>query len=57
MSPPVKDGRFGQPKQFAVLGGRPVIEWSLDSARSVAPWRCRRSYRGIVSRNPGIGQG
>ena len=33
--------RFGQPKQFAVLGGRPVIEWSLDASRSVA--------RGVVA--------
>lgn len=33
--------RFGLPKQFAVLGGRPVIEWSLDASRSVA--------RGIVA--------
>jgi len=28
--------RFGQPKQFASLGGRPVIEWSLEASRSVA---------------------
>ena len=48
--------RFGQPKQFAALGGRPVIEWSLDAARSVA--------RGVVAvvpesflGNPGIGKG
>jgi 2-C-methyl-D-erythritol 4-phosphate cytidylyltransferase len=33
--------RFGQPKQFAVLGGRPVIEWSLEASRSVA--------RGVVA--------
>ncbi len=33
--------RFGQPKQFAALGGRPVIEWSLDASRSVA--------RGVVA--------
>jgi len=25
--------RFGAPKQFADLGGRPVLEWSLASAR------------------------
>lgn len=25
--------RFGAPKQFAELGGRPVLEWSLDTAR------------------------
>ncbi|MGO9963715.1 MAG: 2-C-methyl-D-erythritol 4-phosphate cytidylyltransferase [Acidimicrobiales bacterium] len=48
--------RFGQPKQFAALGGRPVIEWSLDAARSVA--------RGVVAvvpesflGNPAIGKG
>ncbi|MFZ2059354.1 MAG: 2-C-methyl-D-erythritol 4-phosphate cytidylyltransferase [Acidimicrobiales bacterium] len=48
--------RFGQPKQFAVLGGRPVIEWSLDASRSVA--------RGVVAvvpesflGSPGIGMG
>ncbi|HLN05414.1 MAG TPA: 2-C-methyl-D-erythritol 4-phosphate cytidylyltransferase [Acidimicrobiales bacterium] len=33
--------RFGQPKQFAVLGGRSVIEWSLEASRSVA--------RGVVA--------
>ncbi len=48
--------RFGQPKQFAVLGGRPVIEWSLEASRSVA--------RGVVAvvpesfvGSPGIGKG
>jgi 2-C-methyl-D-erythritol 4-phosphate cytidylyltransferase len=48
--------RFGQPKQFAVLGGRPVIEWSVEASRSVA--------RGIVAvvpesfvGSPGIGKG
>ncbi|MGA3354394.1 MAG: 2-C-methyl-D-erythritol 4-phosphate cytidylyltransferase [Acidimicrobiales bacterium] len=48
--------RFGQPKQFAALGGRPVIEWSIDAARSVA--------RGVVAvvpesfvGSPGIGKG
>ena len=48
--------RFGQPKQFAALGGRPVIEWSLDTSRSVA--------RGVVAvvpesflGRPGIGKG
>jgi 2-C-methyl-D-erythritol 4-phosphate cytidylyltransferase len=48
--------RFGQPKQFAVLGGRPVIEWSVEASRSVA--------RGIVAvvpeafvGAPGIGKG
>lgn len=25
--------RFGGPKQFALLCGRPVVEWSLDTAR------------------------
>ena len=25
--------RFGAPKQFAALAGRPVLEWSLDTAR------------------------
>ena len=33
--------RFGQPKQFATLKGRPVIEWSLEASRSVA--------RGVVA--------
>lgn len=28
--------RFGRPKQFAFLGGRPVHEWAIESARSVA---------------------
>jgi 2-C-methyl-D-erythritol 4-phosphate cytidylyltransferase len=27
--------RFGQPKQFALLGGRPVVEWSIQASR---PW-------------------
>lgn len=33
--------RFGRAKQFAELGGRPVIDWSLAAARSVA--------RGVVA--------
>jgi 2-C-methyl-D-erythritol 4-phosphate cytidylyltransferase len=48
--------RFGQLKQFASLSGRPVIEWSLDSSRSVA--------RGVVAvvpqpslGTPGVGRG
>jgi 2-C-methyl-D-erythritol 4-phosphate cytidylyltransferase len=48
--------RFGQPKQFAALGDRPVIEWSLEAARSVA--------RGVVAvvpesflGRPAIGKG
>jgi 2-C-methyl-D-erythritol 4-phosphate cytidylyltransferase len=28
--------RFGAPKQFARLGGRALVEWSVDAARSVA---------------------
>jgi 2-C-methyl-D-erythritol 4-phosphate cytidylyltransferase len=28
--------RFGEPKQFAQLAGRPVAVWSVDAARSVA---------------------
>lgn len=28
--------RFGLPKQFALLGGRPVVEWSVAACRSVA---------------------
>ena len=28
--------RFGAPKQFALLGGRTVLEWSVAAARSVA---------------------
>jgi 2-C-methyl-D-erythritol 4-phosphate cytidylyltransferase len=28
--------RFGAPKQFLELAGRPVIAWSVDAARSVA---------------------
>jgi 2-C-methyl-D-erythritol 4-phosphate cytidylyltransferase len=27
--------RFGAPKQFADLGGRPVLAWSIDTARQV----------------------
>ena len=31
------DGRrFGAPKQFAELGGRPVLAWSIESARSMS---------------------
>ena len=48
--------RFGQPKQFAALGGRPVIEWSLEASRTVA--------RGVVAvvpesfvGSPGVGKG
>jgi 2-C-methyl-D-erythritol 4-phosphate cytidylyltransferase len=48
--------RFGQPKQFVALGGRSVIEWSLETSRSVA--------RGVVAvvpesflGRPGIGKG
>jgi 2-C-methyl-D-erythritol 4-phosphate cytidylyltransferase len=47
--------RFGQPKQFSLLGGRPVIEWGLDASRSVA--------RGVVAvvpeasvGSPGLGK-
>jgi 2-C-methyl-D-erythritol 4-phosphate cytidylyltransferase len=28
--------RFGEPKQFATLGGRPVFEWSVDACRAVS---------------------
>jgi 2-C-methyl-D-erythritol 4-phosphate cytidylyltransferase len=28
--------RFGRPKQFDLLAGRTVVEWSVDAARSVA---------------------
>jgi len=28
--------RFGGPKQFALLSGRPVVSWSIEAARSVA---------------------
>jgi 2-C-methyl-D-erythritol 4-phosphate cytidylyltransferase len=28
--------RFGRPKQFHVLAGRPVVEWAVTAARSVA---------------------
>ena len=28
--------RFGAPKQFAELGGRPLVCWSVDAARTVA---------------------
>jgi 2-C-methyl-D-erythritol 4-phosphate cytidylyltransferase len=28
--------RFGRPKQYAALGGRRVVDWSLDAARTVA---------------------
>jgi 2-C-methyl-D-erythritol 4-phosphate cytidylyltransferase len=28
--------RFGAPKQFAQLGGRPLVQWALESARAVA---------------------
>jgi 2-C-methyl-D-erythritol 4-phosphate cytidylyltransferase len=32
--------RFGAPKQFSVLGGRPVLEWAVDA--------CRRFSEGVV---------
>ena len=28
--------RFGAPKQFVSLGGRPMVQWALDAARAVA---------------------
>jgi 2-C-methyl-D-erythritol 4-phosphate cytidylyltransferase len=28
--------RFGRPKQFSLLGGRPVLEWAVDACRSVS---------------------
>lgn len=28
--------RFGGPKQFLLLAGRPIVAWSVDAARSVA---------------------
>src|SRR6204780_4894962 len=28
--------RFGRPKQFELLAGRPVLQWSVDAARAVA---------------------
>jgi 2-C-methyl-D-erythritol 4-phosphate cytidylyltransferase len=28
--------RFGQPKQFALLAGRPVVEWAIAACRSVS---------------------
>jgi len=28
--------RFGAPKQFAQIGGRAMVQWALDAARSVA---------------------
>ncbi len=28
--------RFGQPKQFSLLGGRPVLEWAIDVCRPVS---------------------
>ncbi len=28
--------RFGRPKQFAVLAGRPVVAWAVEGCRSVA---------------------
>jgi 2-C-methyl-D-erythritol 4-phosphate cytidylyltransferase len=30
-----KGTRFGAPKQFADLGGRPLVSWSLETARKV----------------------
>jgi 2-C-methyl-D-erythritol 4-phosphate cytidylyltransferase len=30
--------RFGAPKQFELLAGRPVLEWSVRAARTVADW-------------------
>ena len=27
--------RFGAPKQFSDLGGRPLVAWSLETARQV----------------------
>jgi 2-C-methyl-D-erythritol 4-phosphate cytidylyltransferase len=48
--------RFGQPKQFASLGGRPVIEWSIDAARSVARGVVAVVPESFVGR-PGVGKG
>jgi 2-C-methyl-D-erythritol 4-phosphate cytidylyltransferase len=28
--------RFGEPKQFSSLGGRPVLEWAVDACRRVS---------------------
>lgn len=28
--------RFGGPKQFAMLGGRPLVAWAIDAARAVS---------------------
>ena len=28
--------RFGAPKQFAPLGGRSMVQWTVDAARAVA---------------------
>ncbi len=28
--------RFGRPKQFSLLGGRPVLEWAVDACRPVS---------------------
>jgi 2-C-methyl-D-erythritol 4-phosphate cytidylyltransferase len=28
--------RFGRPKQFALLGGRPVVAWAVDACRAAA---------------------
>ncbi|HET7487660.1 MAG TPA: 2-C-methyl-D-erythritol 4-phosphate cytidylyltransferase [Acidimicrobiales bacterium] len=31
-----ESSRFGRPKQYAVLGGREVLDWSVDAARKAA---------------------
>lgn len=44
--------RFGQPKQFSPLGGRPVVSWSVEASRTwstggivlVVPAGCSDSY-------------
>lgn len=37
--------RFGAPKQYAAIGGRPVLEWAVDA--------CRRHSEGVVLVLPG----
>lgn len=31
-----RGSRYGRAKQFEILGGRPVLDWSIDAAHSVA---------------------
>ena len=62
--------RFGGPKQFAILAGRPLVEWSLDIARELCAgvvlvlpagtpgdWKADRVVSGGLSRSASVRAG